>query len=317
MTLHPLHDFPDAVPDAALRRFEEEFRYPLGESDSFFISHGDDYTRFFRSIGDPFLCHVAAREGAIVGSLSAAHQPVLEPGGQPGHLDYLGDLKTLPGPLSGRVFQRLALSILPHYRPGITRAYGVVMDGTAALPDGYSGRCGIPGFRRVAGLHILRMNATPATEACEIRVQSPPAAAGMDRYRALARGCCASLGGRPELRSLFPPTWLLADDGSACGRLEDTLQAKRLFLNDGSELRNLHLACLAWNDVRSAVSLLGRALAIAHAGGYPALFLALPDSGYDALRPHLARWTVQVSSASIFGHGSLPDRPWILNSSEI
>ena len=47
----------------ALARFEEQFTYPLGPGRTLRISHGDDYPRFFRAIGDA-ACFVAERSGA-------------------------------------------------------------------------------------------------------------------------------------------------------------------------------------------------------------------------------------------------------------
>jgi len=77
----------------------------------------------------------------------------------------------------------------------------------------------------------------------------------------LAVASIASLGGSPALRSRFPPAWLIAAGGGACGRLEDTLAAKRLVADSG-ELLSLHLACFAWTDPTAASQLLRRGLEI-------------------------------------------------------
>ncbi len=57
---------PSATLAAQLASFEREFRYPLGSGRWFRISHGEDYTRFFRAIGEA-RCFVARRQQAIAG----------------------------------------------------------------------------------------------------------------------------------------------------------------------------------------------------------------------------------------------------------
>src|SRR5215471_8025963 len=59
---------------AELTRFESQFRYPLG-SGWFRIDHGDDYLRFYRSLGDAFLV-VAEDDSGVVGACCAAVRTV-------------------------------------------------------------------------------------------------------------------------------------------------------------------------------------------------------------------------------------------------
>ena len=69
---------------AALEEFEQEFTYPLGEGCRFRISHGGDYLRFFRAMGEATLL-VAARDGEITGSLARVERNLIlrkEPGGE-------------------------------------------------------------------------------------------------------------------------------------------------------------------------------------------------------------------------------------------
>ena len=49
----------------ALAGFEAGFRYPLGEGATFCISHGEDYRRFFRAMGES-VCIVSERDGFLV-----------------------------------------------------------------------------------------------------------------------------------------------------------------------------------------------------------------------------------------------------------
>ena len=63
MNVHALSAPPPTALARALDRFEGQFRYPLGPGRSFRISHGDDYPRFFRAMGEG-ACFVAERDGA-------------------------------------------------------------------------------------------------------------------------------------------------------------------------------------------------------------------------------------------------------------
>ena len=71
MNVHPSSARPGAELALALARFEEQFTYPLGPGRSFRISHGDDYPRFFRAMGE-VACFVAERDGVVLGVLGAA-----------------------------------------------------------------------------------------------------------------------------------------------------------------------------------------------------------------------------------------------------
>ena len=66
MNLHHLSGPPTPELARALATFEEQFTYPLGPDRWFRISHGDDYPRFFRAIGEA-ACFVAERDGRVVG----------------------------------------------------------------------------------------------------------------------------------------------------------------------------------------------------------------------------------------------------------
>src|SRR6266542_4454124 len=96
-------------PDLAgkLAEFERQFTYPLGPGRSFRISHGEDYSRFFRAIGEGASL-VAEDDGHVLGTLGTALRTVLLPQGGAGRAMYLGDLKILPAARGGWVLARLA-----------------------------------------------------------------------------------------------------------------------------------------------------------------------------------------------------------------
>ncbi len=317
MTIHSLHAGPSAIPEPALSTFEAKFRYPLGDAGFFSISHGPDYSRFYRSIGSPAWTYLATASGRVLGSLSLALQAVQMPGAD--SLLYLGDLKVLPVPDRGRVLRNLAQTALRDQDPpSAGAAYGIVMDGTAATPETYSGRAGIPSFHRCGSLLVLRIpSGSPASSSPDSPCLTAAEPAASASYRALAADRIASLGGDPSLRSRFPPTWLLHPAEKACGRLEDTLQAKRLLKDGTGELLSLHLACFAWSAAASAAQLLRQALHVACRHGFPALFTAIDAQDGPDLLPHLADLPLQISSASIYGLGLPHAGRWILHSSEI
>ncbi len=314
MNLHPLHEKPDAVTVEALADFEAQFRYPLAQADWFSISHGADYTRFYRSIGDPAACFIAEENGQVLGSISLVEQPMQTPTGDRSLL-YIGDLKALPGLRRGRTLLQLAKTAMQGRNPASTSAYGVVMGGSKISPDAYTGRFGIPPFRQLAELRILRIEAARFDNITAITPATADLA--LPTYRALAREKFSSLGGRPVLRSRMEPLWLMAANGSACGRLEDTLNAKHLMTADGGELISMHLACFAWLHPATAAQLLRSSLTETHHRGCPALFVCLTVSDWHELRPLLHDLTLQASTAFIFGHGLPASADWIINSSEI
>ncbi|HVR73336.1 MAG TPA: hypothetical protein VMT52_03355 [Planctomycetota bacterium] len=77
---------------AALKAFEAGFTYPLGKNQTFHISHGDDYSRFYRSMGEA-VCFVAEEGGSIVGTVSAAMCRLVLPAEDEKMVAYVGDLK--------------------------------------------------------------------------------------------------------------------------------------------------------------------------------------------------------------------------------
>jgi hypothetical protein len=157
---------------------------------------------------------------------------------------YVGDLKIAEEVRGRRILWRLAQAMLTRHHD-IDAAYGVIMDGTPAIPATYGGRAGVPHFLPIAGVRLWRLptlvDAGATTSAVPV-----VGAHGEAVFRWLARDRCYSLSGNPTLRSVAPVQWWMAPDGSACGRLEDTRRAKKLFLADGSELVSAHLGAFAY-----------------------------------------------------------------------
>ncbi len=156
MTIRMIRETPPPQLAVKVEEFESAFTYPLGPGRSFRISHSPDYTRFYRSMGDA-ACFIAEQNERVIGTLSVAIRQLLMPDGPPSKAAYIGDLKIRPDARSSRALLRLAQAADAWARPNVTAAYGVVMDGTTALPREYSGRAGIERFEIVGRIVVLRI----------------------------------------------------------------------------------------------------------------------------------------------------------------
>src|SRR5262249_29169328 len=176
------------------------------------------------------------------------------------------------------------------------------MDGTRVTPERYTGRLGIPPFRELGNVMVLRLSTKSDGGRRDDRFLS---AAGptADCYRRLSAGRYASPGGDPAERSEIAPVWLTHPDGSACGRLEDTRRAKRLIADDGTEMRSAHLSAFAFRDLAAGVELLHEAIRRAGSLGFPALFVAVPAAEAAGIRAALPGVEAVAAPATVFGAG--------------
>ncbi|HEY1191591.1 MAG TPA: hypothetical protein VGE74_28420 [Gemmata sp.] len=311
MNIHRLTNDPAPELAAALAQFEEQFTYPLGEGRAFRISHGDDYPRFFRAIGSAS-CFVAERAGAVLGVLGLAHTQVRVPNGGARSAIYFGDLKVAPAVRGGRVLMRLA-EVAGGWCAGKAECgFGVVMDGTRVTPDRYTGKLGVPPFREVAKIAVLRLPTAPAPSA-EWETSSERGGA---TFAALSLGRIGTCGGSPLERTEIEPVWLIAPDGSACGRLEDTRRAKRLIATDG-EMLAAHLSCIGYANHPALVGLLRAACNSAARRGFPALFAAVPADEARSVLGLLSEPEAVVAPATVFASGFGTGQRWHINTAEI
>lgn len=315
MTVHVLRTAPPPELAQALERFEEQFRYPLGPGRFFRISHGEDYPRFFRAMGEG-ACFVAERDGRVLGVLGAALRRLALPGGGERPVLYLGDAKIDPGARGGRTLPRLAEAVRQWVGSRTEAAFAVVMDGTPALPTRYTGRLGIPPFAELGKIMVLRLPASgiPVEPADG---WSATAERGSACYLHLSAGNYACFGGDAAARSETEPLWLVEPGGRACGRLEDTRRAKRLIADDGVEMRSAHLSCFAYLDRAAGVRLLQVALRRAAGRSFPALFVAIAASEAEAFCQALGEMNVVAAPATVFGTGIEPVPLWKINTAEI
>jgi hypothetical protein len=299
----------------ALADFEAPFTYPLGPGKFFRITHGEDYTLFFRAMGNE-ACFIAECQGCVAGVLCTAVRILWLPDGTKRKVAYIGDLKIAEEARGGTVLLRLARAAEAWLRPRVDAGFGVVMDGTARTPEDYTGRCGIPVFRDLGQLVVFRISVSDACAKFNPGCFQTAPEAGLACYRSLSLGRYACPAGQAEQRSQINPVWLTSPDGSACGMLEDTRKAKRLITGDGSELLSAHLSCFAYITVAMAAELIRVALRQVAGLGFPALFVAVVESDAQELREALHPLEVLAAPATVYGTGLMAGS-WNINSSEI
>jgi hypothetical protein len=314
MKVHQLSGPPSPELADALAQFEKPFTYPLGADRFFRISHGVDYTLFFRAQGRA-ACFIAENDGRVVGALGTAIRTLWLPDGNECNVAYFGDLKIAKDARGGLVLMRLARAAEVWLRPKVQAGFGVVMGGTSLTPPAYSGRARIPDFKELGRLMILRI-CGPSDNKDGNEHLLTTQEAGLECYRRLSIGRYASPVNSAGERSEMTPVWLMTPDGSACGLLEDTRKAKRLISDDGSEMLSAHLSCFAYRDVAAASRLIGVALNHALRSGFPAVFVSVAETDAPALEAALNQFVSHPAPAAVYGTGLEPGG-WNINTAEI
>src|SRR6476620_2196577 len=122
MKIHQLSGEPTPTLAQALAEFEKPFTYPLGPGKFFRISHGEDYTLFFRALGDA-ACFIAEDQGRVLAVLGTAIRPLRLPNGSECAAGYLGDLKIAANARGGTALVRLARAAEAWLRPKVQGAF--------------------------------------------------------------------------------------------------------------------------------------------------------------------------------------------------
>jgi len=306
MKIHSFRETPPEWLGLALERFEHQFQYPLGASETFRISHGREYLPFFAAMGTATLL-VAEQAGAVLGTLVRVERCIEVHGAEilqrPVH--YLADVKVSAEARGGRVLAALMLEAKRQIElTGSRSCYSVVMSGTARLPTDYTGRVGIPSFEKIADIMILRMTpGKPSQTASTAPIASPATHARPD---------CVIMGRRRELRSQMNPIPLASG-----AWLEDTRRGKRLWRSTGAELMSAHLSSFRFEEASEGARIILSALDQAQSLGFPAIFTAVPASRYAALRAALTTVAVQEAPAAIYGHSIDESYDWWVDTAEI
>ena len=314
MNILRLDDSPGPALSAALQSFEREFTYPLGNSRRFHVSHGDDYLRFFRAIGRA-RCFVAEDGGAVHGTIAVVRRRVGMPDGSEQEAAYLADLKVRPDACAGRVLLRLVRELQSLEEAPPRAAFGIVMDGTRAVPSSYTGRLGIPLFGVLAKLAVLQCTTLDSRAVGGVTASS--ASDGERLYRRLSHGRFSTPGGAPSERSQMVPEWLCDENGEACGCIEDTRSAKRLWTEEGEEMKSAHLSAFAYLSASAGARLLLEACLRAANQGFGKLFVSVAADDAPAFRRELGTNVIVEAPATIYGYGLAAGQSWNANTAEI
>ncbi|MGD9682495.1 MAG: hypothetical protein AB7W16_15015 [Candidatus Obscuribacterales bacterium] len=320
MTVHELIE----SGESSLEEFEASFSYPLGEGRRFHISHGEDYGLFFRSMGESAVLVAESRNGPV-GTIAVCLRELRAPDGSQTSCAYIGDLK-LSSSGSGRALLTMLRDLQSWCMARTGAAVAVVMEGTSITPERYSGRLGLAPMERLGSFAIYQMPARlcPGRLRHEVAMITPLEARGLaeklsrPEYR-------FTIEKRDSRRSLMAPVWLKTRSGGAVACLEDTRMAKRLFREDGSEIRNCHLTCFQFDDPDEARSIIAAARDLAFRAGFEAIFMSLDSERAGALSETLADTPSDPdppppAGALVYGAGSLitaRHNNWYINSSEV
>jgi len=317
-----LHSFSGAVPlefAAALTAFEEEFTYPLGSDARFRISHGGTYLRFFEAMG-PSTMVVVEDRGEILGGITRIPRQLTIHGGPASEeisAHYLCDLKVAARARGTAVLARLLHESMRQIKlSGSSACYGIVMGGTAQPPGLYTGRIGVPEFREIGELVVLRITAGPATgDPARGRVAAAAEWARVFAEMPLTGVTAAGTGS--SACSMMTPLPMITRGGDACGILADTRLGKRLFVDGGGEMLSAHVSQLRFASPTAAADLLDFAARTAARLGFEAVFAAVPRRIAGFLPPLLAGHAVLEAPARIFGHALPEGREWWPDTAEI
>ena len=315
MNIIELPTIPDVDMAARLETFESQFSYSLGEASRFRISHSPMYTAFYRSQGEWSVCLLAVTDaGEIAGTVSATIRTLKTPTGSKLNVAYIGDLKVAPHLKTQRPLIAIAKELRKRLEPLVDAAYGVVMNGTSSVPSNYTGRLGIPSFVPFAALNILRFSTEKILEA---KANVIDIYEGHALYELLTQDGYAFSLGTPALRSNIVPCWYAAHDKKACGMLEDTRRAKRLFMDSGEEILSSHLSYFAVADGQAAREVIITALVKSRALGFHGMFLTLDDKDMRIVAPFLGGLTYSNAPATIYATKTLHPFRMKVNSSEV
>lgn len=313
-TIHVYDQCPAPTVATALGEFESHFHYPLGQHGWFHISHGSDYTRFFRAMGEA-RSFVAQREGKVTGVISVARPTLRGPDSTTIEAAYLADLK-IAATAGGRTLLRLLReSVAWARRTPTTPGFSIVMDGTPQSPISYTGRLGIPAYCELCKLMILRI---PCLESPTPSVATRSSLHDVQlRHRTLTEDRFATSGGDCSQRSQLQPIGLINSDGNGCGIIEDTRRCKLLYRDDGNEMISAHLSCFGYRTPEDAVQLLQAATHHCWQVDMPALFVSVPRQECDNIVKLLGQNDIVKAPATVFGHGFPEHSIWSVNTSEI
>ncbi|MCA8939181.1 MAG: hypothetical protein KDB07_05220 [Planctomycetes bacterium] len=289
--------------------FERAFTYPLGGSRRFTICHSNDPSRFFRALGEG-LSFLALDGERVVGCISGSIRTLLSPDNIEEKVLYVGDLKVATDVRVGRVLILLAQALFDWASPKTKMAFAIVMEGSNALPERYTGRLGIPRFDYQSEVSILRFDIwSIETVSGRTFKQTKGLAINQPSWRTPL--------GNVGLRSVDAPVQIHNSEGNASALLEDTELAKQLVDIESGPMRSAHLSAIDISSLSELGELCQKAIFVAHTQNKQHLFLSLP---LRLSGPFLQSWRGPqplVASARVYTHNINHQADWWVNTAEI
>lgn len=307
----------------ALYRDIQEFQRAVETNyfgaDAMTCHHGRDYTLLLRSCGDVCAFSVRDRAGRITGLLSLNRLRFRLPGGRVRSLMYVAHLHVLPDCRAGIALPALiARAVFPVLFGGGVIC-GLARVGGGFNPTRVSRVLNLPTYAPVAIARLITYTADAALPLHGAPVRVATEQEVRDRYAHLTRDRIAAVGGNPAMRSALPPRWLMAEDGSACGCIEDYHATTRWIRADGTEFRQSNISFFGWRDPAAAASFVRGAVREADLIGADRLRiilderLAQPVVDAIGIEPEREfRWSLCAG-----GLRKLPEVPWVLHAAEL
>lgn len=303
-----------------LERFERRFVRKLGDAPPVVRIHSTDYTRQYRSIG-PSVCLAACTgDGYITGTLCLALTRLRLPSGIVRRVVFGTNLQVVPEARQGPTLARLMGAAFRWTIPRASGAFAHVPEGSAANPERFTRRLGVPAFSELGAIRLVSFRSDGADPGCagEIVVSTEREVRAM--HKRFMKKFIAAAGGDPSVRSRRTPVWVALRDGSACACIEDYENAKRHELVESrGELIMNHISFFGYRDLTAAAQLIRGAMALSARQEVPLVQLCIDESLESALLDAVGIRPEFCFRARLAGFvvGGLPRAPWSINSSEI
>lgn len=316
MNIFPLDNPPDEALAAALCKFEQQFRYPLGDTTHFHISHGADYTAFYRSMGSQFSLFIAM-EQQVCGVIAVVLRTLRRPDGKQQITAYVGDLKVAPQYQGSGLSAQLMRAALYWAKPRCDSGFAVVMEGTAITPDRYSKIYSLPDFAVTNRQVIVGLPVFPNQTLSQIEVDHADQNSVLKLYQYLCQNAYSLVAETRIQNSEMEEIPLISPRQTACGILKNTRLTKQLINTKHEPMAIEHLSYLAYQTPSAVLPLIHQASALAAKRGVDFLFFSLPRQHTHELLNSIRGLKPILAPATIYSHGLKHGSPWFINSAEV
>jgi len=279
---------------------------------------GRDYTLFWRAIGDGAAFAARDRAGRVVGVCAVARLRLRMPTGRERSAAYLAHLRVLPECRSGVTIPSLIARTVPSIMRSGFAGVGFSADAAGFNPGRVARNLGLPAFKSRGAARLITFDTSAPLTGPVSLIREAPEPRVRAAYADFTKGYISSRGGTPALRSTITPRWLMAEDGSACGCLEDYHKARRWRMGDSGEIVQSHISFFGWQDFDAAARFVRACIVLARDMGVPRVRISADDRLADAMVAAIGITPQSVFRWNIYGAGlgPLPDAPWSVHPTE-